>query len=277
MRANPYDNPTLIKLIKTVGGFLILCKLLILRWIYDMVLFIVNNTGERFCGYLVKLTNTAGWVYRDGNEYLYLTKFYTNTGKNYRYRMALLMIIQRCIHGALRYGDIKQFIEKNSKPECIFPIVFEFRLDNSQDLSFAKVITFIDENEEIEIAFEPSKKDAEAFTHKYPILFNVIGFPPGFTKPETQIKSDISLKELEETANGSPRLTVLENQENSSESEDSKENNQEAIGKTETSDGASKSESDDDEQTENDINHETEAISSSILHYRTVGRDPLSA
>jgi len=200
------SNHKNVAFIKGCVNFLIACKLLIFKWIYD-VTFWLACSNEKICEVIVKLFMGAGWVYRDGTNYLYLTRFYTYF-ESYRYRLALLMIVHRLLFGALRYSYLMQFINKirTNRDNCI---ILEFQLDDCQDLSFAKVITKI-HNDVVEFEFINTGTTKEPFVCTYPIEFNVLTFPAGFKSPTPVEPQSLDLDELEEMVN--PTRSVDEDQ-----------------------------------------------------------------
>ncbi len=209
MRINPKDNPKLIALIKACGNFLITCKLLIFKWIYDATFWLACY-NEEICKLIVKAFMGAGWVYRDGTKYLYLTQFHVNF-ESYRYQLALLMIVHRILFGALRYSYLMQFINR-VRSSVDDPVIFEFQLDDYSDLSFAKIITKIT-GQNVDFEFVPTGTQKKAFKCTYQIEFNVLTFPAEFDEPVPVEPPKMDINEIESLANSWKILDKNQNDE----------------------------------------------------------------
>jgi hypothetical protein len=186
-------NPKNIAFIKGCVSLFVTYKLLIFKWIYDIT-FWLSCSNEKICEIIVKLFMGAGWVYRDGTKYLYLSRFCIDF-ESYRYRLALLMIANRILFGALRYSYLMKFIKKirNNLDENI---ILEFQLHDCQDLSFAKIITKINDAV-VEFKFINTGTNTESFVCTYPIEFNILKFPAEFQPPVSIEPQTLNLDELE--------------------------------------------------------------------------------
>ena len=272
MRANPYNHPALTKTIKVVVGFLILCKLMCSRWIYAAAVWLAYNAGERICGWILTCTIGAGWVYRDGGCYLYLTRFYLNPGVSAKNRLGLIMLAQRAIFGAMRYDDIKKFATHKRHHDARFPIVLEFQMNEYPSLDFGIVSCTINESDEVAFIYFPGTGDRQKFEHEYHIMMNVLDFPKGFVKPITaKIETGLILSEIEKIAEEpeeEPEKTHDEDPE-----EEPQEPQEPKIGERRWK-IASKKQDDIGESSQDP--EPTQPVSEiEDLHYRQAGRDPL--
>jgi hypothetical protein len=204
MHVNPKDNPRLVALVKTCINFLITCKLLLFKWLYDATIFLATNTNEKVCGWIVKSLLGVGWVYRDGSDYVYLTRFWANPGdyhQSYCFRLTLVMIAQRVLFGALRFSWLMKYIRSVQSVKQD-EITLEFLVDNAKDLSWARMRMTIYNNDTVTLHFNPVSSTRPEFSITYPVEFNVLSFPAGFVIPSQKPEpATIDLTELENSAN----------------------------------------------------------------------------
>lgn len=193
------DSPRVIAVIKACIGFLITCKIMLSKWLYNFALFMATNTNENLCGWIVKSLIGAGWVYRDGSDYVYLTQFWANPGESYRFRLALIMIAQRMLVGGLRYSWLMNFINSVQRDKSK-QVELEFQLYNSSDLSWGELSMIIDKDNDIGLQFTSHETNRPGFFTIYPVEFNVLRFPAGFKEPIPQDPVSVDLTELEASA-----------------------------------------------------------------------------